>query len=141
MAVLEIRDNFMTKSVSTFLMFTGRCEEAISFYTSLISNSRIEHITKWGQGGPGKEGTVMRAAFTLNGVEYLATDSPAVHAFNFTPSMSLFVECDSEAELDRMFAALSEDGKVLMPLGNYGFSKKFGWCDDRFGVSWQVNLS
>lgn len=131
----------MTKSVSTFLMFTGRCEEAINFYTSLISNSKIARVEKWGAGGPGKEGSVMRAAFTLNGVEFMATDSPAVHAFNFTPSMSLFVECDSEAELDRVFAALSEGGKVLMPSGNYGFSKKFGWCDDRFGVSWQVNFS
>lgn len=131
----------MTKSVSTFLMFTGKCEEAISFYTSLISNAKVVNITRWGLDGPGKEGTVMRAAFTLNGVEYQATDSPAVHAFSFTPSMSLFVECDSEAELERVFAALSESGKALMLLGNYGFSKKFGWCDDRFGVSWQLNLS
>jgi predicted 3-demethylubiquinone-9 3-methyltransferase (glyoxalase superfamily) len=131
----------MTKSVSTFLMFTGRCEEAITFYTSLVSNSKIGRIERWAAGGPGKEGSVMRAAFTLNGVEYLATDSPAVHAFDFTPSMSLFVECDSEAELDRVFAALSDGGKVLMPPSNYGFSKKFGWCDDRFGVSWQLNFS
>jgi predicted 3-demethylubiquinone-9 3-methyltransferase (glyoxalase superfamily) len=83
----------------------------------------------------------MRTAFTLNGVRFQATDSPAVHAFDFTPSMSIFVECDSEAELDRVFAALSESGKALMPPGNYGFSKKFGWCNDRFGVSWQINWS
>jgi predicted 3-demethylubiquinone-9 3-methyltransferase (glyoxalase superfamily) len=129
----------MTKSVATFLMFTGRCEEAIGFYTSLISNSKIEYLVKWGAGGPGKEGTVMRATFTLNGVAFQATDSPAVHAFDFTPSMSIFVECDGEAELDRVFAALSDGGKVLMPPGNYGFSKKFGWLNDRFGVSWQLN--
>ncbi|MGH6871636.1 MAG: VOC family protein, partial [Rhizomicrobium sp.] len=115
--------------------------EAIGFYASLISNSKIESITKWGPGGPGKEGAVMRAAFTLNDVDLLATDSPPVHAFDFTPSMSLFLECESEAEFDRLFAALSEGGKTLMPPGNYGFSRKFGWCDDRFGVSWQVNLS
>jgi predicted 3-demethylubiquinone-9 3-methyltransferase (glyoxalase superfamily) len=131
----------MTKSVSTFLMFTGRCEEALNFYTSLIANSKIGSIERWGAGGPGKEGSVMRAAFTLNDVAFMATDSPAVHAFDFTPSMSIFVECDDEAELDRVFAALSEGGKTLMPLGNYGFSKKFGWCNDRFGVSWQLNLS
>jgi predicted 3-demethylubiquinone-9 3-methyltransferase (glyoxalase superfamily) len=134
----------MTKSVSTFLMFTGRGEEAIKFYTSLIPNSKIESITKWGAdgpGGPSKEGTVMRAAFTLNGVAFQASDSPVKHAFDFTPSMSIFVECDSEAELDRVFAALAEGGQTLMPLGNYGFSKKFGWCNDRFGVSWQLNFS
>jgi predicted 3-demethylubiquinone-9 3-methyltransferase (glyoxalase superfamily) len=131
----------MTKSVATFLMFTGRCEEALNFYVSLITNSKIGQIEHWGAGGPGKEGSVMRADFTLNGVSFMATDSPAVHAFDFTPSMSIFVECDSEAELDRVFAALSEGGKTLMPLGNYGFSKKFGWCNDRFGVSWQINWS
>jgi len=131
----------MTKSVATFLMFTGRCEEAITFYTSLISNSKIEGVTRWGAGGPGKEGSVMRAAFTLSGVSFMATDSPAIHAFDFTPSMSIFVECDGEVELDRVFAALSDGGKTLMPPGNYGFSKKFGWCNDRFGVSWQLNFS
>ncbi|HEX3808339.1 MAG TPA: VOC family protein [Rhizomicrobium sp.] len=131
----------MTKSVATFLMFTGKCEEAIIFYTSLISNSKIGNIERWGAGGPGKEGSVMRASFTLNGVDFMATDSPAVHAFDFTPSMSIFVECDNEAELDRVFAALGEGGKILMPPGNYGFSKKFGWCNDRFGVSWQTNLT
>jgi predicted 3-demethylubiquinone-9 3-methyltransferase (glyoxalase superfamily) len=55
--------------------------------------------------------------------------------------MSIFVECDNEAELDRVFAALGEGGKILMPPGNYGFSTKFGWCNDRFGVSWQINLT
>lgn len=131
----------MTKSVATFLMFTGKCEEAIAFYTSLISNSTIGSIMRWGPGSPGKEGSVMRAAFTLNGVDFMATDSPAVHAFDFTPSMSIFVECDSEAEIDRVFLALSEGGQQLMPLGSYGFSKKFGWCNDRFGVSWQLNFT
>ena len=131
----------MTKSAKTFLMFTGRCEEALSFYTSLISNSKIVRMERWGAGAPAKEGSVMRAMFTLNGVEFMATDSPPVHAFDFTPSMSIFVECDSEAELDSVFASLSDGGKTLMPLGNYGFSKKFGWCNDRFGVSWQLNFS
>jgi predicted 3-demethylubiquinone-9 3-methyltransferase (glyoxalase superfamily) len=134
----------MTKSATTFLMFTGRCEEAITFYTSLISNSKIESIAKWGAGGPGgpsKEGAVMRAAFTLNGAAFQANDSPVNHAFDFTPSTSIFVECESEAELDRVFTALAEGGQTLLPLGNYGFSRKFGWCNDRFGVSWQVNLS
>jgi len=55
--------------------------------------------------------------------------------------MSLFLECESEAELDRLFAALAEGGQQLMPLGKYGFSRKFGWCNDRFGVSWQLNLA
>jgi predicted 3-demethylubiquinone-9 3-methyltransferase (glyoxalase superfamily) len=54
--------------------------------------------------------------------------------------MSLFVNCASEEELDRAFAALASEGKTFMPINNYGFSRRFGWCSDRFGVSWQLNL-
>lgn len=59
---------------------------------------------------------------------------------NFTPSMSLFVECDTEEEVERLFAALSDGGSALMPLGDYGFSRRFGWVADRFGITWQLNL-
>ena len=65
---------------------------------------------------------------------------PPVHAFDFTPSLSLFVDCADEAELERLFASLSDGGVVLMPLGDHGFSAGFGWVNDRFGVSWQLNL-
>jgi predicted 3-demethylubiquinone-9 3-methyltransferase (glyoxalase superfamily) len=71
----------------------------------------------------------------------LCIDSPAKHAFGFTPSFSLFVTCDDEAEIDRMSAALAEGGTFLMPLGSYGFSRKFAWLNDRYGVSWQINLA
>lgn len=125
-------------TIATFLMFTGRCEEAVTFYVSLFGGS-IDTMQHWGKGEPGPEGTVKRAHFTLAGRSYMAIDSPAKHAFDFTPSMSLFVECDSEAELERLHAALSEGGKALMPLGSYGFSTKFVWLNDRFGVSWQLN--
>jgi len=80
------------------------------------------------------------ADFTLANHHMKCIDSPAKHAFTFTPSISIFVECNDEAELESAFKALSEDGAVLMPLDNYGFSKKFGWTNDRFGVSWQLNL-
>jgi predicted 3-demethylubiquinone-9 3-methyltransferase (glyoxalase superfamily) len=67
-------------------------------------------------------------------------DSPVKHAFTFTPSISLFVDCESEAEIDDLFSKLSAGGQVLMPLDNYGFSTRFGWVKDRFGPSWQLNL-
>jgi len=70
----------------------------------------------------------------------VAFDSPVKHPFSFTPSISIFVECENEAELDEAFQQLSTGGQVLMPPGNYGFSTKFGWVNDRFGVSWQLNL-
>lgn len=63
------------------------------------------------------------------------------HDFSFTPSSSTFVEFGSAAELEQAFQTLSEGGQVLMPLDNYGFSRRFGWVNDRFGVSWQLNLA
>ena len=60
--------------------------------------------------------------------------------FTFTPAFSLFVDCESEAVLRQIHAALSDGGKELMPLGDYGFSREFAWVEDRFGVSWQLNL-
>jgi predicted 3-demethylubiquinone-9 3-methyltransferase (glyoxalase superfamily) len=84
---------------------------------------------------------VEHATFTLAGQEFMAIDSPAKHEFGFTPAVSLYVRCADEAELDRLYPALAEDGKELMPLDNYGFSTKFGWVNDRFGVSWQLNLA
>jgi predicted 3-demethylubiquinone-9 3-methyltransferase (glyoxalase superfamily) len=62
------------------------------------------------------------------------------HAFTFTPSFSLFVTCISEEEIGRLFCALSEGGAVFMPLADYGFNRQFAWVNDRFGVSWQLNL-
>ncbi|MDT4874148.1 3-demethylubiquinone-9 3-methyltransferase [compost metagenome] len=81
------------------------------------------------------------AVFALAGREFMCSDSPVQHAFSFTPSSSIFVECESAEELERVFGELSRDGEVLMPLDNYGFSRRFGWLNDRFGVSWQLNLA
>jgi predicted 3-demethylubiquinone-9 3-methyltransferase (glyoxalase superfamily) len=71
----------------------------------------------------------------------MCSDSPVKHGFSFTPSSSTFVDFDSAAELERVFGLLSEGGQVLTPLANYGFSERFGWLNDRFGVSWQLNLA
>lgn len=130
----------MPRSVATQLMFEGKAEEAMTLYVSLFNGS-VTAVEKYGPGGPGPEGTVKRAEFTLNGHRLACIDSPVKHAFTFTPSASLFVECADEVELDKAFATLSEGGAVLMPPGNYGFSRKFTWVNDRFGVSWQLNLA
>lgn len=70
----------------------------------------------------------------------MCIDSSVKHAFTFTPAMSLFVTCDSETEIDEVFAKLSKGGNVFMPLQAYPFAEKFAWCSDRFGVSWQLML-
>jgi predicted 3-demethylubiquinone-9 3-methyltransferase (glyoxalase superfamily) len=123
-------------SVTPFLMFEGRAEEAMNFYVSLFRGAKIEMLERYADGGK-----VKRAKISLAGQTIMVSDSPIKHAFTFTPSSSLFVECEDEAEIDRLFAALSESGQVLMPLAAYGFSRKFGWINDRFGESWQLNLA
>ncbi len=131
----------MHPKITTFLMFEGQAEEAINFYTSLFDNSEIIRMKMAGADGPGgsvAEGTVQHALFTLNGHQYMAIDSFG-HDFTFTPAISLFVDCSSEEELERLYDKLMEGGTAAMPLDDYGFSKKFGWVQDRFGVSWQLN--
>ena len=127
-----------------FLMFcgphSGQAEEAITLYVSLLKNSQIIAIDRYGANEDEPEGTVRLARFTLAGREYMAIDSAREHNFTFTPAFSIFVTCESESELEKLYEALRVGGEVLMPLNNYGSSRKFGWVNDRYGVSWQVNL-
>ena len=128
-------------AVSTFLMFQdGNAHEAMTFYASVFPGARIDRIERYGPGEPGPEGTVKVAHLDLNGHGLMFSDSFVKHAFGFTPSISLFVDFASAEELDSAFARLSDGGAVFMPLDNYGFSRRFGWCSDRFGVAWQLNL-
>ena len=129
----------MALRVTPFLMFTGNAEEAMNRYVSLFKDSEIEQIERYGPGEQGVEGTVMRASFVVSGQRFKCIDSAEAHEFSFTPSMSIFVECESETELRRAFEQLSLGGSVLMPLDNYGFSTLFAWLNDCFGVSWQLN--
>jgi predicted 3-demethylubiquinone-9 3-methyltransferase (glyoxalase superfamily) len=121
-------------------MFEGSAGAAMDFYVGLFRNSAVNRVERYGPGEPGAEGSVKMAEFTVAGQRLMCIDSPAKHAFTFSPSISLFVECESEAELDSAFGQLSAGGAVLMPPGSYGFSTKFTWVNDRFGVSWQLNL-
>lgn len=115
-------------------------EEAMNFYVSLFNNSKILKIQRWEKGGPGKEGTIMQATFELDGQKFMCSDSLPVHNWDFTPAVSNYVECENEEKMQTLFSRLSENGQVAMPLDNYGFSQKFGWVIDKFGVSWQLNL-
>ena len=133
--------NSMKGQIITFLTFQKEdAEQAMNFYITLFDNSKIDHINRWGKEGPGKEGTIMNATFTLNGKSFMCSDSPPIHEWDFTPAVSNYVECSDESELERLFTKLSENGKVMMPLNNYGFSQKFGFVEDKFGISWQLNL-
>lgn len=133
------------KSITTTLMFVGeqagKAEEAIKFYTSLFPHSEIIGIQRYEAGEHEPAGSARIARFTINGTEFRALDSHLDHQFTFTPCMSLYVECESTSEIEKAFRALAEGGSELMPLDNYGFSQKFGWLNDKYGVSWQLNLS
>jgi len=133
------------QKTATFLMFVGnqcgKAEEAIKLYTSLFKNSGIKHIEYWKKDEPGgKEGLVKQATFTIAGLEYMASENTFEHDFTFTPAISMYVDCENEQELESLFQKLSKGGTIMMPIENYGFSTKFGWLADMYGVSWQLNV-
>jgi predicted 3-demethylubiquinone-9 3-methyltransferase (glyoxalase superfamily) len=134
-------DSVSTQKVTTFLMFSGQAEEAMNLYTSLFDQSEIISIQRYGPDDVGAEGTVLHATFSLHGQMFMCIDSNINHAFGFTPAISLYVTCDTDTEIERVFATLRRDGSVLMPLAAYPFSKKFAWVSDQYGVSWQLTLA
>ena len=137
---------------TTFLTFVGeqcgKAKEAIDFYTSIFPNSEIKSIVNYQEGEAGGTPELIKyGVFTLNGTAYMVSESNYNHAWSFSPGVSLFVTCSSEEEIDTLFEKIvSNGGQVMVPLenyetGDYGFGKKFGWCQDRYGISWQFNLS
>jgi predicted 3-demethylubiquinone-9 3-methyltransferase (glyoxalase superfamily) len=118
----------------------GNAQAALDLYFATFPGSSMVRVERYAEGEPGPAGTIRVAVFTLCGREFMCSDSPITHGFSFTPASSTFVEFDSVDDLERAFTMLSEQGGVLMPLGNYGFSTRFGWVNDRFGVSWQLNV-
>lgn len=132
------------QKITPFLWFDTQAEEAINFYTSIFKNAKTTSIQRYPEGPldstmKGMEGKVLTGVFELEGQQFMALDGGP--NFKFTPSVSFFVNCENEAELDNLWNRLSEGGIALMPLDNYGFSDKFGWLMDKYGVSWQLNFA
>jgi predicted 3-demethylubiquinone-9 3-methyltransferase (glyoxalase superfamily) len=132
----------MADSVHTHLMFqNGRALEALHRYEEVFDGEfTIDELDTYDETAAALTGQVQLAVCTLLGRRITCFDSPVQHDFDMTPAISLFVECHDEDELERLFVALGEDGVVFMSLDDYGFSRKYGWLQDRFGVSWQLNL-
>jgi len=131
----------MTQELRTFLTFqNGAATAALDLYKGVFDDFELVEITHYGPDGGGPVGTVMAAKFRLAGSEFGCADSPIEHAWGFTPAVSLWIDCDDVGELERIFGRLSDGGQVYMPLDNYGFSTRFGWVGDPFGVTWQLNL-
>ena len=117
----------------------GKAQAALDLYAPVFPRFVVVSMEKYVAGDP-TPGLVKIAKIDFNGHPLIIIDSPIPHKFDFTPSMSLFVDFDAAVELDRAFEKLADGGDVKMPLNHYGFSPQFGWVTDRFGVSWQLNL-
>ncbi len=125
--------------ITPSLWFDNNVEEAIEFYSTIFEDSEVLSVNRYGEGGPGPAGSVLVASFRLNGQEFIAING-GPH-FTFNPAISFFVGCETEQKLEDLWASLSEGGSVLMELGSYPFSEKYGWIQDRFGVPWQLILT
>jgi predicted 3-demethylubiquinone-9 3-methyltransferase (glyoxalase superfamily) len=112
--------------ITPFLWFESQAEEAASFYVSVFSNSRILEIVRYGDAGPGPAGSVMTVAFELDGLTFTALNGGPL--FRFNESLSFVVSCESQAQLDALWQALSAGGQ----------QDRCGWLKDRYGLSWQV---
>ena len=114
------------QKITPFLWFDNSAEEAANFYVTIFKNSRIVHMSRWGDGGPVPKGTVMSVTFELNGHEFMGLNGGPT--FTFSPAISFFVKCETQQEVDEYWEKLSAGGK----------KERCGWLKDKFGVSWQI---
>ncbi len=114
------------QKITPFLWFDGKAEEAMNFYTSIFRNSKVRDVMRYGDAGPGPKGSVMSATFEIEGQELIALNGGP--AFSFTPAISFFVKCETQEEVDDLWAKLSAGGKT----------QQCGWLQDKFGLSWQI---
>jgi predicted 3-demethylubiquinone-9 3-methyltransferase (glyoxalase superfamily) len=114
------------QKITPFLWFDGAAEEAMNFYVSIFKNSKVGRVTRCGDSGPGPKGSVMTATFQLEGQEFIALNGGPM--FNFSPAISFFVNCETQAEVDELWERLLAGGE----------KQRCGWLKDKFGVSWQI---
>ena len=114
------------QKITPFLWFNGQAEEAMNFYISIFKNTKVINVSRYGEGGPGPKGTVMSATFQLEGQQFMALNGGP--QFTFTPAISLFVNCETQEEVDELWAKLSAGGS----------EERCGWLKDKFGLSWQI---
>jgi predicted 3-demethylubiquinone-9 3-methyltransferase (glyoxalase superfamily) len=114
------------QKITPFLWFDNNAEEAINFYVSIFKNSKLLSMNRYGEAGPGPKGTVMSATFQLEGQQFMALNG-GPH-FSFSPAISLFVNCETQQEVDELWEKLSAGGK----------KERCGWLKDKYGLSWQI---
>lgn len=112
--------------ITPFLWFNGQAEQAVNLYISLFKKSKIISVTRYGDKAPGPKGSVMSMTFQLEGLQFHALNGGPM--YSFSPAISLFVDCDTQVEVDRLWEKLSEGGE----------KQKCGWLKDKYGLSWQI---
>ncbi len=127
------------QKITPYLWFDHQAETAINFYVSLFQNSKINSIHPFKSDRPEYDGEVLTMDFQLEGQRFMALNGGP--AFTFSPAVSFFVFCDTEEEINRLWQKLTENGTEMMALDRYPFSERYGWIQDRFGISWQLILS
>jgi predicted 3-demethylubiquinone-9 3-methyltransferase (glyoxalase superfamily) len=98
------------QKIHPFLWFDGRAEEAMNFYVSIFPNSKVGSVSRYGDAGPGPKGQVMTASFQLEGQDFTALNGGPM--YKFTPAISLYVNCESQEEVDGLWSKLSEGGEI-----------------------------
>lgn len=126
------------QKITPYLWFNNNAQEAIEFYIDAFGDAKVKEVQEYPEGAPGLEGGFISGTFEIYGQEFICLN--AGPEFSFTPAISFFVCAKSEDEVNQLWAKLSDGGNVLMELGKYPFSERYGWCSDKFGVSWQVFL-
>jgi predicted 3-demethylubiquinone-9 3-methyltransferase (glyoxalase superfamily) len=130
------------QKITPNLWFDNNAEEAVNFYTSLFPNSKIGSTSRSGKEGfehhKMPEGTVITMEFEMEGQKFLALNGGP--RFQFNEAVSFYIYCESVNEIERLYNALSEAGKINMPLDKYDWSEKYAWVKDKFGVSWQLDV-
>ena len=127
-------------NIRTFLTFqNGNAIPALDLYREIFEDFELLEVDYYGPDEHGPEGTIIQAQFQIAGTIFGCADSPITHEWGFTPAISIWIDCRTVADLEHYFHALSEEGEVLMPLDNYGFSSRFGWVKDPYNVTWQLN--
>lgn len=131
------------QKITSCLWFDSNAEDAVKFYTSIFRNSKIGTVFRYdeasSQASGQPEGSVLTIEFEIAGIKFLALNGGPV--FKFNPSVSFFILVKDEPEIDRLWKKFSDGGKVLMELNKYDWSKKYGWVEDKFGLSWQIILA
>ena len=114
------------QKITPFLWFDDNAEEAMNFYASVFKNAKVGEVTRYGAGGPGPEGTVMTGTFEIDGQQFMVLNGGPI--FKFTEAISLFVNCETQEEVDELWEKLSEGGE----------KSRCGWLKDKYGLSWQI---